>query len=118
MHILIIHQGALGDFILSLPAIGAFRHAYPGSTIEIWGYTAILRLVEGRFYADAIASINRPGMSNLYSESASAPDALLNKAREKTRGYPRALEALYAILSVDRYTTLEELLEISLPRAS
>lgn len=45
----------------------------------------------------------------------SAPDALLNKAREKTRGYPRALEALYAILSVDRYTTLEELLEISLP---
>ena len=45
----------------------------------------------------------------------SAPDALLNKAREKTRGYPRALEALYAILSVDRYTTLEELLEINLP---
>jgi len=44
-----------------------------------------------------------------------APDALLNKAREMTRGYPRALEALYAILSVDRYTTLEELLEISLP---
>jgi len=44
-----------------------------------------------------------------------APDALLNKAREKTRGYPRALEALYAILSVDRYTTLEELLVISLP---
>ena len=45
-----------------------------------------------------------------------APDALLNKAREKTRGYPRALEALYAILSVDRYTTLEELLEIELPK--
>lgn len=44
-----------------------------------------------------------------------APDALLNKAREKTRGYPRALEALYAILSVDRYTTLEELLELRLP---
>ena len=45
-----------------------------------------------------------------------APEALLNKAREKTRGYPRALEALYAILSVDRYTTLEELLEIELPK--
>jgi ADP-heptose:LPS heptosyltransferase len=81
MNILIIHQGALGDFILSLPAIGAFRHAYPGSSIEIWGYTDILRLVEGRFYADAIASINRPGMSNLYSESASAPDALLERIR-------------------------------------
>src|SRR6185369_5301589 len=31
-------------------------------------------------------------------------------------GYPRALEALYAILSVDRYTTLEELLELDLPK--
>ena len=81
MNILIIHQGALGDFILSLPAIGAFRHAYPGSTIEIWGYTDILRLVEGRFYADAITSINQPGMSNLYSESVSAPDALLERIR-------------------------------------
>jgi tetratricopeptide (TPR) repeat protein len=45
----------------------------------------------------------------------SAPAELLNRARAKTRGFPRALEALYAILSVDRYTTLEELLEISLP---
>ena len=39
-----------------------------------------------------------------------APDAVLNKARERTLGYPRALEALYAILSADRYTTLEEVL--------
>ncbi len=39
-------------------------------------------------------------------------DPLLQRAREKTRGYPRALEALFAILSSDRYTTLEELLEM------
>ncbi len=81
MNILIIHQGALGDFILSLPAIGAFRHAYPGSTIEIWGYTDILRLVEGRFYADTIASINQLGMSNLYRERASVPDVLIERFR-------------------------------------
>ncbi len=36
--------------------------------------------------------------------------ALLNTARERTRGYPRALEALVAILSSDRATTLPELL--------
>ncbi len=41
-------------------------------------------------------------------------DPLLQRAREKTRGYPRALEALFAILSSDRYTTLEELLELPL----
>jgi tetratricopeptide (TPR) repeat protein len=45
-----------------------------------------------------------------------ASDELLGKAREKTRGYPRALEALYAILSVDRYTTLKELLALDLPK--
>jgi tetratricopeptide (TPR) repeat protein len=40
----------------------------------------------------------------------SASDDLLGRARERTRGYPRALEALFAILAADRFTTLEELL--------
>jgi hypothetical protein len=39
-----------------------------------------------------------------------APDELLREAAERTRGYPRALEALAAILSADRDTTLPELL--------
>jgi tetratricopeptide (TPR) repeat protein/predicted MPP superfamily phosphohydrolase len=39
-----------------------------------------------------------------------APDDLLDQARQRTRGYPRALEALYAILSADRHTSLAELL--------
>ena len=44
-----------------------------------------------------------------------ADDILLTRAVERTRGYPRALEALYAILSADRYTSLVELLELPLP---
>jgi tetratricopeptide (TPR) repeat protein len=40
-----------------------------------------------------------------------APEELLGRARERTRGYPRALEALAAILSADRGTTLPELLD-------
>ena len=40
-----------------------------------------------------------------------APAELLAVARERTRGFPRALEALAAILSADRDTTLPELLE-------
>lgn len=39
-----------------------------------------------------------------------APDVLLRRARERTRGYPRALEALAAILAADRDTALSELL--------
>ncbi len=39
-----------------------------------------------------------------------APDEMLNEARERTRGYPRALEALFAILSADRDTSLQDIL--------
>ena len=40
----------------------------------------------------------------------SASNERLVLARERTRGFPRALEALFAILSADRDTTLEEIL--------
>ena len=40
-----------------------------------------------------------------------APDELLGQARQRTRGYPRALESLAAILAADRGTTLPELLD-------
>ncbi len=45
----------------------------------------------------------------------SAPAERLALARERTRGFPRALEALFAILSADRDTTLEEILAGPLP---
>lgn len=41
----------------------------------------------------------------------SAPDELLAEARERTRGNPRALEALFAILSADRSTSLEDIVK-------
>jgi CheY-like chemotaxis protein/signal transduction histidine kinase len=40
----------------------------------------------------------------------SAPNELLVEAHRRTRGYPRALEALFAILSADRCTSLAEVL--------
>jgi tetratricopeptide (TPR) repeat protein len=40
-----------------------------------------------------------------------ADAALLNEARIRTRGYPRALETLFAILSADRDTSLPDLLK-------
>jgi tetratricopeptide (TPR) repeat protein len=46
---------------------------------------------------------------------ADAPAELLAQAKERTRGYPRALEALFAILSADRHTRLEEILAADLP---
>jgi tetratricopeptide (TPR) repeat protein len=40
-----------------------------------------------------------------------APEEVLDEARKRTRGFPRALEALFAILSADRNTTLREVLD-------
>src|SRR5262249_2630903 len=40
-----------------------------------------------------------------------APDALLSRARERTLGYPRALEHLFGILSADRDTSLQQILD-------
>ena len=74
--ILIIHQGAIGDFILSLPAIGAFRFRYPHATITIWGHPEILRLAHNRFYADTIASLEQPGLAVFYSEQGFASSPL------------------------------------------
>ena len=41
----------------------------------------------------------------------SAPEALLDQARRRTRGFPKALEALFGILSADRDTSLHEILD-------
>ena len=40
----------------------------------------------------------------------SAPPATLTEVASRVRGYPRALEALYAVLRSDRNTSLDELL--------
>lgn len=39
-----------------------------------------------------------------------ASNEILSEARERTRGYPRALEALFAILSADRDASLQDVL--------
>src|SRR5213075_2536106 len=44
--ILVIRGGAIGDFILTLPALKALRDAYPRSHIEILGYKHIAVLAE------------------------------------------------------------------------
>ena len=80
--ILIIHQGAIGDFILSLPAIGSFKHNYPDASIEIWGHPHILKLVEKRFYADAIGSVNRREMAQCYNENAVLDAGLMGQFRQ------------------------------------
>ncbi len=64
--ILAIHQGALGDFILALPALETLRKAFPEAKSVIMGYPRILELVERRFYADDILSVDQKGMASFF----------------------------------------------------
>ncbi len=63
---LVIHQGALGDFILALPALSALRKAFSEARVVMMGYPRILQLGEGRFYADEIHSIDQKGMATFF----------------------------------------------------
>ncbi|HSB05625.1 MAG TPA: glycosyltransferase family 9 protein [Thermodesulfobacteriota bacterium] len=63
---LVIHQGALGDFILALPSFGILRKTFPGARSVFMGYPRILELVENRFYAEKVLSIDQKGMASFF----------------------------------------------------
>jgi heptosyltransferase III len=64
--ILVIRSGAIGDFILTLPALKALRDAHPHAHIEILGHKPVAALVEGRFYAQAVRSIEDARLSSFF----------------------------------------------------
>ncbi|MHA3770643.1 glycosyltransferase family 9 protein [Verrucomicrobiota bacterium sgz303538] len=64
--ILVIRGGAIGDFILTLPAIKLLREAFPNAHLEIMGYQHIIALAEDRFYADATRSIEYGAMAGFF----------------------------------------------------
>jgi len=65
-HILVVRGGAIGDFILTLPAVGALRERWPKARIEILGYPHIIELANGRHYADAVRSIEAAAMAGFF----------------------------------------------------
>ncbi len=67
--ILVIRGGAIGDFILTLPALEALRNAYPHARIEILGYKHIAALAENRFYAQAVRSIEYGPLSSFFAKN-------------------------------------------------
>src|SRR5690348_3910595 len=64
--ILVIRGGAIGDFILTLPALKALRDAHPHAHIEIIGHKPVAALAEGRFYAQAVRSIEDARLSSFF----------------------------------------------------
>ena len=65
--ILVIRGGAIGDFLLTLPAIGMLREAFPQVRLEILGYEHIVSLATSGGYADATRSIEYAAMAGFFN---------------------------------------------------
>src|SRR5205085_1120041 len=74
--VLVIRGGAIGDFILTLPALKALRDAYPFAHIEILGYKHIAALAENRFYAQAVRSIEYGPLASFFTKNSELPAEL------------------------------------------
>lgn len=74
--ILVIRGGAIGDFVLTLPAIKLLRDNFPDAHLEILGYKHIIALAEERFYAHATRSIEYAAMAGFFVPNAKLPPDL------------------------------------------
>src|SRR4029077_16368437 len=74
--ILVIRGGAIGDFILTLPALKALREARPEAHIEILGYKHIAVLAEEGFYAQGVQSIESGPLARFFARNSELPAEL------------------------------------------
>jgi heptosyltransferase-2 len=74
--ILVIRGGAIGDFVLTLPAIQLLRDRFPEAHLEILGYKHIAALAEKRFYADAVRSIESASLARFFAKNSELPSEL------------------------------------------
>jgi ADP-heptose:LPS heptosyltransferase len=65
--ILVIHSGAIGDFVLALPALGALRRRFTSAQIELLGNPAIHVLAENRFYVDQVTPMETRPLHHLFA---------------------------------------------------
>ena len=65
--ILVIRGGAIGDFILTLPAIAALRRQFPQAHLEVLGYPHIARLAVAGGLADRVQPIEARGLAGFFA---------------------------------------------------
>jgi heptosyltransferase-2 len=65
--ILVIRGGAIGDFILTLPAIAALRRQFPQAQLEVLGYPHIAQLAVAGGLADRVQPIEARGLAGFFA---------------------------------------------------
>ena len=66
MRSLVIRPGALGDVLLTLPALQALSAAFPQAPIELMGNLAVIRWLPGRSVVRAVSSFDRADLVALF----------------------------------------------------
>jgi len=65
--ILVIRGGAIGDFILTLPAIAALRRQFPRAQLEVLGYPHIVQLALAGGLVDRAQPIEARGLAGFFA---------------------------------------------------
>ena len=68
--ILVVRGGAIGDFILTLPAISALRITFPTTHLEVLGYPNVAELAQAGGLIDAFRSIEAGPLSRFFARNA------------------------------------------------
>jgi ADP-heptose:LPS heptosyltransferase len=74
--ILVIRGGAIGDFILTLPAVAALRKQFPRTHIEVLGYPQVAALAKLAGYANEVRSIEARAMAGFFASRGDLDAAL------------------------------------------
>lgn len=74
--ILVIRGGAIGDFILTLPAIAALRKQFPTAHLEVLGYPHIVQLAVAGGLVDQVRSIEAGALAGFFARDGNLAEAL------------------------------------------
>ena len=76
--ILVIRGGAIGDFILTLPAIAALRQHFPEAHLEVLGYPHIAQLAVAGKLVDRVQSIEAGALAGFFARNGRLSEDLVD----------------------------------------
>jgi heptosyltransferase-2 len=74
--ILVVRGGAIGDFILTLPALAALRKQFPRTQLEVLGYPQIASLAKLAGYVNDVRSIEARSLAGFFARKGELDPAL------------------------------------------
>ncbi len=88
--LLIMRGGAVGDFVVTLPVIGALRRAFPQSWIEVLGHASRICLADHPRYANRVTDLESLDVYRLFQPETTVSPGL--------QAYLRSFDVIVAYL--------------------